>query len=168
MSIYPSQFYEPHNGVQPGMKPPSSLPTGSFPEPEGSRVVHIVVSGYPAPTRPLPRERSWALCWSPSNGVVRILGTVRATPDREGSYVYLGPITQTYDFSRDCRLVPVASMGRGKRAALERIASSVGVMRPNGWWNGQNWVVEVLKMAVEQDLISPDERDNAIYTAAEP
>jgi len=26
----------------------------------------------------------------------------------------------------------------------------------------------VLKRAVEQDLISPDERDNAIYTAAEP
>jgi len=73
-----------------------------------------------------------------------------------------------HDFARECRLVPVASLGRGKRAALERIANGVGVMRPNGWWNGQNWVVEVLKRAVEHDLISPEERDNAIYTAAEP
>jgi hypothetical protein len=175
--MYPAHFYEPHNGIQPGMKPPPSLPAGSFPEPDGARVVHIVVSGYPAPTRPLPRERTWALCWSPSNGVVRILGTVCSssitTPSEkekeDGSgYVYWGPITQAHDFSRECRLVPVASLGRGKRAALERIANGVGVMRPNGWWNGQNWVVEVLKRAVEHDLISPEERDNAIYTAAEP
>jgi hypothetical protein len=98
---------------------------------------------------------------------VRILGTVRAAPDKE-SHVYWGPITQQCEFPRECRLVPVASLGRGKRAAFERIANGVGVMRPNGWWNGQNWVVEVLKRAVEQDLISPEERDNAIYTAAEP
>jgi hypothetical protein len=182
--MYPAHFYEPHNGVQPGMKPPPSLPSGSFPEPDGARVVHIVVSGYPAPTRPLPRERTWALCWSPANGVVRILGTMRRSPSssapapvsvaekEEGGagsgYVYWGPVTQAHDFSRECRLVPVASLGRGKRAALERIANGVGVMRPNGWWNGQNWVVEVLKRAVEHDLISPQERDNAIFTAAEP
>ncbi|KAI9451824.1 hypothetical protein BJY52DRAFT_1190733 [Lactarius psammicola] len=165
--MYPAHFYEPHNGVQPGMKPPPSLPAGAFPEPDGPRVVHVVVSGYPAPTRPLPRERTWALCWSPANGVVRILGTVRAAAG-QGEPRVLGPITQQSEFPRECRLVPVASMGRGKRAALERIANGVGVMRPNGWWNGQNWVVEVLKRAVEQDLISPDERDNAIYTAAEP
>jgi len=83
-------------------------------------------------------------------------------------YVYWGPITQAHDFSRECRLVPMAGLGRGKRAALERIANGVGVIRPNGWWNGQNWVVEVLERAVEHDLISPEERHNAIYTAAEP
>jgi hypothetical protein len=167
MSMYPAHFYEPHNGIQPGMKPPQGLPAGSFPDPDGGQVVHIVVSGYPAPARPLPRERTWALCWSPANGVVRILGTVRAAPEKE-SYVYWGPVTQAYDFSRECRLIPVANLGRGKRAALERVANSVGVMRPNGWWNGQNWVVEVLKRAVEHDLISPEERDKAIYSAAEP
>ncbi|KAI0262105.1 hypothetical protein BC834DRAFT_845270 [Gloeopeniophorella convolvens] len=156
MSMYPAHFYEPQNGIQPGMKPPQSLPAGAFPEPDAPRVVHIAVSAYPAPTRPLPRERAWALCWAPAAGATRVLGTVRAAPDRD-SFVYWGPMTLAGDAARErgARLVPVASLSRGKRAALERIAQSVGVMRPNGWWNGQNWVVEVLKRAVEEDLISP-------------
>jgi hypothetical protein len=88
--------------------------------------VHIVVSGYPAPARPLPRERSVGAllvarerCGAhPEHGAhragegqLRVLG-----PDHAGARV----------FTRECRLIPVANLGRGKRAALERIANGVG------------------------------------------
>ena len=90
-----------------------------------------------------------------------------ARSTREGELRVLGPVMQQHDFVRECRLVPVANLGRGKRAALERIVNGVG-LRPDGWWNSQNWVAEVLKRAGEHDLIISEERDNAIYTAAEP
>ena len=60
---------------------------------------------------------------------------MRAAPEKD-SYVYCVLVTQAYDFSRECRLIAVANLGGGKRAALERIANGVDIMRPNGWPTG--------------------------------
>jgi len=80
----------------------------------------------------LGREQTWALCWSPENGVVRTLGMVGAAPEKD-SYVYWGAITRRYDFAREYWLVPVASLGCGEHAALECLMNGIGVMRLNGW-----------------------------------
>ncbi|TFY80707.1 hypothetical protein EWM64_g3309 [Hericium alpestre] len=55
-----------------------------------------------------------------------------------------------------------------QRKGIEKLAGTVRVMKPNGWWNGQNWIVELLNRAVEEDIITPQQRDAALVAAAQP
>ncbi|KAI0309898.1 hypothetical protein OF83DRAFT_1157057 [Amylostereum chailletii] len=184
---YPSSFYEPHNGVYPDMTPPSSLEK-RFPDVDAPLPVCILVSPYPHPTEPSPRDRQWSLAWSlpvrlsppssPSHrrsstahaptAVARVLET-RQEPGR-AHFTFWGPITRARvpTEMHGARWVPVAVLGRKERRELERIAGMVRVMKPNGWWNGQNWIVALLNAAVEEDVIAPEQRDSAIWAAAMP
>jgi hypothetical protein len=54
---------------------------------------------------------------------------------------------------------------RAQRVALEEIAARTEVRVPNGEWNCQDWVIEVLVSAVDDDLISPGDRDAALSAA---
>ena len=65
------------------------------------------------------------------------------------------------------RVKTAGKVGTGKTRSVETDREWRGRY---GWWNGQNWVTEVLKRAVEHDLpaINPEERNNEINTTAEP
>jgi hypothetical protein len=39
-------------------------------------------------------------------------------------------------------------------------------MKPNGWWNGQNWLVALLNGAVDDGVVTYQQRDAAVLAAA--
>ncbi|TFY74133.1 hypothetical protein EWM64_g9879, partial [Hericium alpestre] len=59
---YPLDFYEPRNGIRPGMVPPTSL-DWRYPDPDNPLMVHLAVHVYPVPSQPHPRDRLWSLFW---------------------------------------------------------------------------------------------------------
>ncbi|KAA1470861.1 hypothetical protein DENSPDRAFT_880032 [Dentipellis sp. KUC8613] len=232
---YPTEFYEPSNGIRPGMTAPASL-AWRYPDPDAPLPVFLAVHPYPIPAQPNPRDRHWALCWEQGYAlrpraalalaeedededeedvdgdgvdgegeglvgrerereplrvpVARVL-EVRREDGREHC-TFWGPVTRCMPLAcalprpahpalslpastnahhhpnAGARFVPVARLTLAQRRMLEKLAGAVRIMKPNGWWNGQNWVVEVLKAAAEQDLITPEQRDTAILAAAEP
>jgi len=56
-------------------------------------------------------------------------------------------------------------MSLGERKALEAIALITEVYEPNGAWNCQDWVIEVLRKAVEKDLLNAQEMDEVLTAA---
>ncbi|KAI0048145.1 hypothetical protein FA95DRAFT_1116289 [Auriscalpium vulgare] len=206
--IYPVDFYEPHNGVHPGMIPPPNL-EWRYPDADVPLTVYLAVHAYPKPSQPSPRDRRWALLWeqgvaltsartaaasAPNDSdndsdsdiaedgaagttpaqrmvtvpVARVLEATRE-PDR-AHHTFWGPVTRAVPSAdlAGARLVPVATLDSAARRALEKLAGRVRVMKPNGWWNGQNWIVQLLRSAADEDIITAGERDAAIYTAAAP
>jgi len=56
-------------------------------------------------------------------------------------------------------------MSLGQRKALEKIALSTEVYEPNGAWNCQDWVIEVLRKAVEAGLLEAQQVNKALVVA---
>ncbi|KAJ7136868.1 hypothetical protein C8R44DRAFT_608325 [Mycena epipterygia] len=113
------------------------------------------------------RGQHWALSWtvgylSPTHKVQRVLHIVREIGCDH--YTNWGPLTRSFD-PLDLVSVPVAQLTLEQRRALERIAAETRVCVPNGEWNCQDWVMEVLARAVETDLLSAGERDAALSVA---
>ncbi|KAJ7122044.1 hypothetical protein C8R43DRAFT_51727 [Mycena crocata] len=82
-------------------------------------------------------------------------------------YTNWGPLTRTFN-PRDFDAVPIAQLTRAQRSALEDIARTSDARVPNGEWNCQNWVMEVLSRGVAAGLLSAAERDAAITVAQQP
>jgi hypothetical protein len=56
-------------------------------------------------------------------------------------------------------------MNLGQRKALEEIASTTEVYEPNGLWNCQDWVAEVLRKAAEKGLVNAQQVDKVLAAA---
>ncbi|KAI0065167.1 hypothetical protein BV25DRAFT_1822284 [Artomyces pyxidatus] len=169
---YPDVFYEPFNGVHPGMTPPTNL-GWRYPDTDVPLMVYIAVSAYPTPSEPCPRDRQWSLLWEQGVAIrgCQMITVARFLEARQAAgcehYTYWGPVTRAASLE-GARLIPVATLSMADRRALEKLAGGIRVMKPNGWWNCQNWVVQLLRRAADEDIITAKERDTAIYSAAEP
>ncbi|KAJ6618171.1 hypothetical protein B0H10DRAFT_1795970, partial [Mycena sp. CBHHK59/15] len=113
------------------------------------------------------RGQHWALSWTvgdlpPKHKVQRILHVVTEVGYKH--YTNWGPVTRTFD-PMDMDNVPVATLTLTQRQALEAIAAQTPVYVPNGEWNCQDWIIEVLRQAVEECLVSAAERDAALAVA---
>lgn len=116
---------------------------------------------------PEQRGQHWAISWTvgnlpPRHKVQRILHIVTEIGCKH--FTNWGPLTRTFD-PLELAVVPIAELTRAQRVALEEIAARTEVCVPNGEWNCQDWVIEVLASAVEDDLISPGDRDAALSAA---
>lgn len=116
---------------------------------------------------PQSRSRHWSISWtlgglSPSQQVQRVLHIVREVGFSH--YTNWGPKTRFFEPTA-MTAIPIAILSRAQRQTLERIASSTEVLVPNGEWNCQDWIIEVLRQAVRQDLITALQRDTALAIA---
>jgi hypothetical protein len=114
-----------------------------------------------------PRSRHWSISWtvgqSPAGDYVqRVLHIVREVGYNH--YTNWGPCTRVMR-ADDATVVCITEMGKADRLALEDIARETNVFIPNGLWNCQDWVMEVLKKAVEQKLITTAQLNTAVATA---
>ncbi|KAF7334652.1 hypothetical protein MVEN_02295700 [Mycena venus] len=145
-----------------GRHPPIDL-SHLYRDPESPLVVELLINR----AHPDQRGQHWALSWTvgdlpPRHKVQRILHIVREV----GYYHYTnwGPLTRTFD-PLELEAISIAQLTRAQRGALEAIAGRTEVCVPNGEWNCQNWVMEVLECAVADGLVSAAERDAALDAA---
>lgn len=121
----------------------------------------------------LPKDRHWAITWrvgetksDPKIPVRRTLHIVRER-GREGPLEYLtnwGPLTKTDDLQtqNEADFYKVAVLSYNQRQGLEAIATSQPVLVPNGWWNCQHWIRDVLMRSVHAGICSEDDVRAAI------
>lgn len=124
-----------------------------------------------------PRGRHWSVSWqvgelnestgtdsdSPqTHRVQRVLHIVREVG--LDYYTNWGPKTRFFETTH-FNAIPIASISLSKRKALEEIASSAEVYEPNGEWNCQDWVIEVLRKAVKDGIFTMEEVEVALVTA---
>ena len=155
----------PNNGIESTMIEPPSI-DHLYPDPDVT--VPVLLSIFPACSGD-PRDNHWMLRWKVSDGkelIIRHLQIVRET-----GYNHLtnwGPLTVTADDST--KSSPYLSLGEltlSQRRVLEGIARETPVMMPNGEWNCQNWVIDVLKEAVKQNLLDNEIVDKVLIGASD-
>jgi hypothetical protein len=165
---------EPQWIVKPDMgRPPGRIsPVGIehiYRDPDIDLPVDLLV----AKAHPDPRGRHWSISWrvgksTPSPGdesvehVQRVLHVVQELGFKY--YTNWGPKTRFFD-PTSFTAIPIATMSLGKRKALEEISLDTEVYEPNGVWNCQDWVIEVLRKAVAKDLLNAQEVDKALAAA---
>ena len=87
---------------------------------------------------------------------------------REIGYDHLtnwGAITVTAGDIRNSPKFPLGELTLGQRKKLEGIAQGTPVVMPNGEWNCQHWVSDLLEKAVEQNLLVEEVVRNALAAA---
>lgn len=136
-----------------------------FRDPDLSLPVELLINR----AYPQLRGQHWAISWtvgdisgSPTHKVQRILHIVTELGFKH--YTNWGPLTRSFD-PLELAAVPIATLTLVQRRALEDIAAETRVCVPNGEWNCQDWIIEVLGRAVEEDLVSAMEMDTAIRLA---
>lgn len=122
---------------------------------------------------PDARGRHWSISWLVGNSkgaagaesyqdVQRVLHVVREVGI--DYYTNWGPKTRFFN-PPSFTAIPIATMSLEQRKALEEIASSTEVYQPNGVWNCQDWVMEVLRKAVERGLLDAQQVEKVLTTA---
>jgi hypothetical protein len=53
----------------------------------------------------------------------------------------------------DTTFIPIATLSYGQRLWLEGVAAGEPVLKPNGWWNCQHWVVSVLVKCIRAGVL---------------
>ena len=110
-----------------------------------------------------PADNHWIVTWTISDDkevIIRRLQIVQET-----GYNHLtnwGPLTVTAgDTTKSSPQFSLGKLSLSQRKVLEKIARETPVMMPNGEWNCQNWITDVLKEAVKQNVL-----DNGIVNEA--
>lgn len=62
----------------------------------------------------------------------------------------------TSDVIAKSRFIPLGAVPLDKRKRLEDIARSMRVRVPDGSWNSQDWVMSVLRAAVQERILDVD------------
>ena len=67
-------------------------------------------------------------------------------------------MTKVYasDMIEKSRFIQLGSVGLEKRRRLEEIARSMKVKVPDGGWNSQDWIMSVLRTAVQERVLDVD------------
>ncbi|KAF8149946.1 hypothetical protein B0H34DRAFT_678882 [Crassisporium funariophilum] len=118
----------------------------------------------------LPGDRHWAIAWKvgvASNGddVYRQIAIVRERGPT-GPLSHLtnwGPKTKVISEKTTC--IPIATLTYEQRQGLESVAAAEPVLRPNGWWNCQNWVVSVLVKTIQNGIFSREQVEPVLVQA---
>ncbi|RDB20891.1 hypothetical protein Hypma_011985 [Hypsizygus marmoreus] len=144
----PADVYEPLNVDHLYRDPVAPLP------------VYLVVWG--GDRNVPPQDRHWAIVWKVGVGstgadVHRQLEVVRELgPTGELDHLTnWGPKTRTSDSqTMTATFVPIGVFSYQQRQWLEQLASAEPVLKPNGWWNCQHWVVSILVKCIQGNLLS--------------
>ncbi|RPD52171.1 hypothetical protein L227DRAFT_515239 [Lentinus tigrinus ALCF2SS1-6] len=133
-------------------------------------VVILVYPPRPGRSRS-PRDLHWSLSWRVEGGGWKHLHVVvEETPydaHLKMRYVYWGPVTKTVgDATRGARYASLGYMSRASRQRIEALAWGIGVAKPNGEWNCQNWVVDLLCKICQDGLIDQAKWSDVMATAS--
>ncbi|KII89923.1 hypothetical protein PLICRDRAFT_107529 [Plicaturopsis crispa FD-325 SS-3] len=145
-----------------------AAPDGDTPKVVRLLVYTRTIQGLP----PTPhRERHWGVTWhiEPTRNAPvlhRIIHLVQE-PGRD-HFTNWGPITnvpgsETYTLNR---VVPIATLTLPQRQQLERLSREATVYKANGDWNCQDWIVDILRSAVDHGLISHLDVDRVLQAAS--
>ncbi|KAG5650907.1 hypothetical protein H0H81_010581 [Sphagnurus paluster] len=114
---------------------------------------------------PVPRHRHWALQWrlepkkifASTNPALRVLETATSTNNYEAPFlINIGPRTTSATPSGRQAVFPITVLTLEQRQELEQIAWNVGVVRPDGEFNCQNWAAAVLGVAIARGILEED------------
>ncbi|KAI0336633.1 hypothetical protein GY45DRAFT_1315217 [Cubamyces sp. BRFM 1775] len=128
-------------------------------DPDVDLPVYIIVSA-PRDNGPHdPRGLHWRLVWQVARDRWRNVHIVEHRDDRQRApnprYVYWGALTQSSDPSASkSTKVLVGMMSLAMRQSIERLALEVPVMWPDGTWNCQNWILDLLTRMYRSGIIS--------------
>ena len=109
-----------------------------------------------------PNSRHWAITWqvgvaSTGDRVHRRLAITRERgPDGQLDHLTnWGPKTHMMSMQSesDTTFIPIATLTYTQRQWLEGIAAEEPVLKPNGWWNCQHWVVSVLVKCIRAGVL---------------
>lgn len=161
MALYPL----PQNGIEPTMIEPPSIDY-LYRDPDYTLPVLIAV--VPARSGD-PTDNHWMLIWTVYSSVATGHIIRRLQIVQEQGFDHLtnwGALTVTAgSLTIEAQKFSVGEMTLSERRDLERIALGTQVMMPNGHWNCQNWITDVLKKAVNQYLLDYRNVDRALYSA---
>jgi len=121
-----------------------------------------------------PRSRHWAIAWqvgvaSTGDQVHRQLAIMR----ERGPYGLLehltnwGPKTRitSMQATSGATFNPIAILTYAQRQWLEGVAAAEPVLKPNGWWNCQNWVVSILVQGILNGVLDKQAVEAAVKEA---
>lgn len=107
-------------------------------------------------------SRHWTIAWqvgvaSTGDQVHRQLAITRERGP-EGLLDHLtnwGPKTHITNMQceSDATFIPIATLTYAQRLWLEGVAAEEPVLKPNGWWNCQHWVVSVLVKGIRAGVL---------------
>ncbi|KAI0707568.1 hypothetical protein C8T65DRAFT_808940 [Cerioporus squamosus] len=105
-----------------------------------------------------PRDAHWSLSWRVDAGGWKHLHVVTLDtsydPRLRKRYVYWGPETKTVgEAKRGAQHVSLGYMSPAVRRRIEALAWTVGVAKPNGDWNCQNWIIDLLCKICQDRII---------------
>ncbi|CDO71169.1 hypothetical protein BN946_scf184845.g39 [Trametes cinnabarina] len=141
-----------------------------FGDPDASLPVYILVSSPVDQTRFDPHGLHWSLSWEVKPNVWRHVNIVtHRHPDQpppNPRYVYWGALTKcSGPGTLVKRRILVADMTFAMRKQIEEVAFTVPVMQPNGQWNCQDWLLDLLDRLRQNGLIS-DQNLKEVVSAA--
>lgn len=134
-----------------------------FKDPDIDLPVELLVNT----SHPHPRGRHWSISWtvgqsSSGDMVQRVLHVVQEVGYNH--YTNWGPKTRVFE-PVEFKSIPIASLSKVQRLALETISEATPVFVPNGEWNCQDWVVEVFRQAVGEGLFTTEQIDRVLAVA---
>lgn len=115
-----------------------------------------------------PRDLHWSLAW-PISGTAAwrqihvVTESMSDGPPPQPRYVYWGAMTKSagpVDSVATRQSVGVFSLA--DRLRIEGLARDTPVMVPDGTWNCQDWLLDLLQRIVSAGLISQDKRDSLV------
>ncbi|EJT97524.1 hypothetical protein DACRYDRAFT_119218 [Dacryopinax primogenitus] len=107
-----------------------------------------------------PTYRHWSLVWvlpwrlqRPPSGYAAVR-TLELTQEFPALHLTnWGPLTRTrYVQSLQMGLIPLGKLSFAERQLLEQIAKNTPVYRPNGIYNCQHWVIDVISKGIHDGL----------------
>ncbi|TFK54002.1 hypothetical protein OE88DRAFT_1654454 [Heliocybe sulcata] len=139
----------------------------------GDLPVYVLVEP-PPDSRAKPRDLHWMLAWrvQEEDNFWRVIQVVRERPvgsDFMNNYLTnSGPATHALltSTTRQGRLIYVGTLSRDQRRELEGIAEEHPVREPDGTWNCQNFLVEVLELAIARGIVDKETARKAIADAS--
>ena len=150
----------PNMGRDPRVREPPGV-DHIFRDEDSPRSVGLIVWDMENSSIP-PNSRHWAITWqvgvaSTGDRVHRRLAITRERgPDGQLDHLTnWGPKTHMMSMQSesDTTFIPIATLTYTQRRWLEGVAAEEPVLKPNGWWNCQHWVVSVLVKCIRAGVL---------------
>lgn len=120
-----------------------------------------------------PRDLHWSIAWQiRDTGAWRQVHVVEEKIEvaREQRplqlYVYWGPLTKSSGPTDGvAKRYSLGVFPLAQRLQIEELARQVPVMVPDGTWNCQDWILDLLSRMVSEGILPKDSPDSAVISA---
>ncbi|OSD02661.1 hypothetical protein PYCCODRAFT_1435313 [Trametes coccinea BRFM310] len=139
-------------------------------DPNKDLPVYLIVNAPSDPKRFDPRGLHWSLSWEVDPGFWRQVNILEhRRPDQPAPnprYVYWEALTKSAGPEMDdSKKIQVAVLSLAARQRIEQLALEVPVLYPNGRWNCQDWLIDLLSRMVKDKLITDEQMNQGLREA---